>query len=100
MSPLRTDVSGLRTGANPDDVLYSTNNKFMTADLFTPAFNFTAGMLINDVAIDPDNGDAFFSDSLNCREAAANDNDIDIIIPMMKRAMMILLMTVVVMAMR
>ena len=27
-----------------------------------------AGILINDVAIDPDTGDAYFSDSPNCRE--------------------------------
>ena len=75
MSPLRVDVS-LQNGANPGNVLYSSNGKFMTAaGGFTPAFNFTAGMLINDVAIDPDNGDAFFSDSLNCREAAANYDD-------------------------
>jgi len=26
-----------------------------------------AGMLINDIAIDPDNGDAYFTDSFNCR---------------------------------
>ena len=82
MSPLRTDIS-LTNGANPATVQYSANGKFMPDNLFTPPFQFTAGMLINDVAIDPDNGDAFFSDSLNCREAAAND-DYDIIMLMMK----------------
>jgi hypothetical protein len=34
-----------------------------------PAIN--AGILINDVAIDADNGDAYFSDSPNCREDSA-----------------------------
>ena len=77
MSPLRTDID-LKAGWNPAQVNYATNNKFMTANLFTPAFDFAAGMLINDVAVDPDNGDAFFSDSLNCREAAAADDDDDI----------------------
>ena len=71
MSPLRTDIS-LTNGATPATVEYSANGKFMPNNLFTPSFQFTAGMLINDVAIDPDNGDAFFSDSLNCREDAAN----------------------------
>ena len=79
MSPLRTDVTPgtLTAGWNPDQVNYATNNKFMTANLFTPAFDFAAGMLINDATVDPDNGDAFFSDSLNCREAAAHDDDDD-----------------------
>ena len=77
MSPLRTDID-LKNGWNPDPVNYATNGKFMTANLFTPAFDFAAGMLINDATVDPDNGDAFFSDSLNCREAAANDDDDDI----------------------
>ena len=77
MSPLRTDIN-LKDGWNPNQVNYAVNNKFMTANLFAPAFDFSAGMLINDVAVDPDNGDAFFSDSLNCREAAANDDDDDI----------------------
>jgi len=74
MSPLRTDVTPgtLTAGWNPDQVNYATNNKFMTANLFTPAFDFAAGMLINDVAVDPDNGDAFFSDSLNCRILKVN----------------------------
>lgn len=27
-----------------------------------------AGMLINDIAIDPDTGDAYFTDSFNCRK--------------------------------
>jgi len=29
-----------------------------------------AGMLINDIAIDPDNGDAYFTDSFNCRKTS------------------------------
>jgi hypothetical protein len=29
------------------------------------------GMLINDIAIDSTNGDAYFTDSFNCRELAA-----------------------------
>jgi hypothetical protein len=82
MSPLRTDIL-LKNGANPNNVEYKANGKFMPNDLFTPPVQFTAGMLINDVAIDPDNGDAFFSDSLNCRESAAND-DYDIIMLMIK----------------
>jgi hypothetical protein len=32
------------------------------------ASSVPAGMLINDVAVDPDSGDAYFTDSFNCRE--------------------------------
>jgi hypothetical protein len=32
------------------------------------ASSVPAGMLINDVAVDPDTGDAYFTDSYNCRE--------------------------------
>jgi hypothetical protein len=34
----------------------------------TVASSVPAGMMINDVAIDPDTGDAYFTDSYNCRE--------------------------------
>ena len=34
------------------------------------ATSLPAGMLINDIAIDPDNGDAYFTDSFNCRKTS------------------------------
>jgi hypothetical protein len=53
---MSSNISGLQAGANPA----------LIPLLGGPAIN--AGILINDVAIDPDNGDAYFSDSPNCRE--------------------------------
>ena len=55
---MSSNISSLQNGSNPT---------------FIPLFgaNINAGILINDVAIDPDNGDAYFSDSPNCREDSA-----------------------------
>jgi hypothetical protein len=58
MSPL---VSALTNGANPANIAFPQLG----------GVTVRAGILINDVAIDPDTGDAYFSDSPNCREAFA-----------------------------
>ena len=56
MSPT---ILSLQNGANTTIIPYPN---------LGPGVSAMAGILINDVAIDPDNGDAYFSDSPNCRE--------------------------------
>ena len=63
MGPIQPANLQIQLGANPADITYFG---FLT---------IRAGILINDVAIDPDNGDAYFSDSPNCREYSANAVD-------------------------
>ena len=58
MSPT---ILSLQNGANTTTIPYPNLG----------GVNAMAGILINDVAIDPDNGDAYFSDSPNCREDSA-----------------------------
>ena len=59
MSPT---ILSLQNGANTTTIRYPN---------LPGVVNAMAGILINDVAIDPDNGDAYFSDSPNCREDSA-----------------------------
>ncbi len=54
-------LSGLTNGANLANIAFPQLG----------GVSVRAGILINDVAIDPDTGDAYFSDSPNCREASA-----------------------------
>jgi sugar lactone lactonase YvrE len=67
MSPLNPNAKGvgpdIGRGSNPDTTLYFG------------FLNARAGILINDVAIDPDTGDAYFTDSPNCRENIIDDAD-------------------------
>jgi len=63
MGPIQPANLQIQLGANPADITYFG---FLT---------LRAGILINDVAIDPDNGDAYFSDSPNCREYSASADD-------------------------
>lgn len=63
MCPIQPANLQIQLGANPADITYFG---FLT---------LRAGILINDVAIDPDTGDAYFSDSPNCREDTADADD-------------------------
>ena len=58
MSP---NQPGMRVGSNTETV---TTGQVVT---LTQAGALIAGIPINDVAIDSTNGDAYFSDSPNCR---------------------------------
>jgi hypothetical protein len=55
----------LRTGANQEIITTSQ------AQTLTGVGATFAGILINDVAIDPTTGDAYFTDSFNCRKCYA-----------------------------
>ena len=59
---MSSTIPSLQAGANPNQALPIPQLGGLTA---------MAGILINDVAIDPDTGDAYFSDSPNCREDSA-----------------------------
>jgi hypothetical protein len=52
-------------GANPGPVVGSEYVRFGRGGT---AGSLPAGMLINDIAIDPETGDAYFTDSFNCRK--------------------------------
>jgi sugar lactone lactonase YvrE len=53
-------------GANQAAVTGST---YVTVGTRGTTFtSLPAGILINDIAIDPDTGDAYFTDSFNCRK--------------------------------
>jgi hypothetical protein len=67
MGPIQPANLQIQLGANPADINYLSGTPF--------AVTLRAGILINDVAIDPDNGDAYFSDSPNCREYSASADD-------------------------
>lgn len=58
---MSSNISALRAGANSAFIPYPQLNSTL----------LNAGIFINDVAIDADNGDAYFTDSSNCREDAA-----------------------------
>jgi hypothetical protein len=55
---MSSNISALRAGANSAFIPYPQLNNTL----------LNAGIFINDVAIDADNGDAYFTDSSNCRE--------------------------------
>ena len=59
---MSSNLTGLKNGSNPNFI-----------PIFDPSNPLNAGILINDVAVDPDTGDAYFSDSPNCRENSACD---------------------------
>lgn len=66
MNPI-TYPNGANTGnvTGTDYVAIGGGRNGGTPPPYSPA---PAGMLINDIAIDPDTGDAYFTDSFNCRE--------------------------------
>jgi hypothetical protein len=59
---MSSTIPSLQAGANPNQALPIPQLGGQTA---------MAGILINDVTVDPDTGDAYFSDSPNCREDSA-----------------------------
>ena len=69
MTQFHFDFSPARfpDGANQAAVNAGEYFKYVTRD-GSLASSAPAGMLINDVAVDPDSGDAYFTDSFNCRE--------------------------------
>ncbi len=58
---MSSNISALSFGCNKAFIAYPQLNNSL----------LNAGIFINDVAIDADNGDAYFTDSSNCREDSA-----------------------------
>ncbi len=61
---MSSNISALSAGANSAFIPYPQLNNAL----------LNAGIFINDVAIDADNGDAYFTDSPNCREDATSNS--------------------------
>jgi hypothetical protein len=62
---------GANTAADNSLTAATKTDYFNIASSIGVAFlpsDLPVGMLINDIAVDPDTGDAYFTDSFNCRE--------------------------------